>query len=82
MSNKGHVPLRLCRGCGNRLPQKELRRFVMVAGRLCESSVLDGRGVYCCFNELCWQRMRANKKMLRRVLRLDNNDDVVEDRSV
>ncbi len=69
---RGHVPIRTCRGCGCRAPQEELVRLVMLDGAVGEdpSQGVPGRGVYCCKNELCRMRLEKNKKILRRVFRL------------
>jgi predicted RNA-binding protein YlxR (DUF448 family) len=69
---RGHVPLRICKGCGQRLPQEKLVRFVLVGGQLQEdiTKKMVGRGAYCCRNEQCRRRFTRNKKMLRRAFRL------------
>jgi len=67
---RGHVPERTCRGCGRKGAQSELVRFVAVEGRLVEDGQrhLPGRGIYCCDQEHCRNRMA---KKLKKVLKLD-----------
>ena len=63
---RGWIPERTCRGCGRKVPQNELTRFVVVAGRLVEDRLLrmDGRGVYCCGEKTCRDRLARNRKLL------------------
>lgn len=67
-----HVPKRTCRGCGRKAAKYELVRFVRVNGEIIEdvTRILDGRGVYCCANDECRQRLKKNRKVLNRALRL------------
>lgn len=65
---RGHVPERTCRGCGCKGPQSELVRFVTVEGRLVEDGqrYLPGKGIYCCDQESCRNRMaKKSKKFVR-----------------
>ena len=65
---RGHVPERTCRGCGRKGPQLKLVRFVVVEGRLVEDEQrrLPGKGVYCCNQENCRNRMaKKSKKVLK-----------------
>ncbi len=66
---RGHVPLRTCRGCGCKRPQKELRRLVLIQGNLVEKSKSTGRAVYCCPLEMCLGRLQKNKKILKQAFR-------------
>lgn len=66
--HRGHVPKRTCRGCGQKMPQAELVRFVAVEGRLVEDGEkkVPGRGIYCCDQENCRNRMaKKSKKVLK-----------------
>ncbi|RUM36826.1 MAG: DUF448 domain-containing protein [Desulfobulbus sp.] len=69
---KGHVPIRTCRGCGRRVPQAELVRFVVMNGIVWEDGekTMPGRGVYCCRNAQCQKRFDKKRKMQRRSFRL------------
>lgn len=64
----GHVPERTCRGCGRKAPQSVLVRFVAVDGGLVEDGPkrLPGKGIYCCDQEQCRDRMaKKSKKVLK-----------------
>jgi predicted RNA-binding protein YlxR (DUF448 family) len=65
--NRGHVPERTCRGCGRKEPRSSLWRFVVVEGRLVEDQrgVLPGKGVYCCPDGSCRDRLAKSKKVLK-----------------
>jgi predicted RNA-binding protein YlxR (DUF448 family) len=67
---RGHVPMRTCKGCGARLPQKELQRLVCRQGKLVISEKGPGRAVYCCRDGQCRDRLLKNKKVLKRAFRL------------
>jgi predicted RNA-binding protein YlxR (DUF448 family) len=64
---RGWIPERTCRGCGRKGPKSELARFVVVDGRLVEDRQqgMDGRGVYCCGETTCRDRLARNRKLLR-----------------
>ncbi len=72
MMKRGHVPMRTCRACGARRPQKELRRLVYMQDKLVVSEKGTGRAVYCCRAEKCWHRLLDNKKVLKRAFRLQS----------
>jgi predicted RNA-binding protein YlxR (DUF448 family) len=67
-----HVPFRTCRGCGEKKPKWELIRFVWQCDSIVNDikGTLPGRGVYCCLNELCQNRLEQNSKVLKRAFRL------------
>lgn len=64
---RGHVPLRTCKGCGSKRPQHQLRRLIMLQGKLVEAKKSAGRAVYCCPTEGCWKRLQKNKKILKQL---------------
>jgi predicted RNA-binding protein YlxR (DUF448 family) len=71
MSNS---PERTCAGCGAKVPQRELVRFVAVGGALTPGSKLPGRGVYTCRRLVCFERAvdrRAFNRMLRQTVRVE-----------
>ncbi|HHB76750.1 MAG TPA: DUF448 domain-containing protein [Desulfobulbus sp.] len=72
MMRRRHVPMRTCKGCGVKRPQRELRRFVVEKGVMVESRIFPGRAVYCCRQETCLERLLKNKKALNRAFRLKN----------
>ena len=64
--NRGHLPERTCRGCGRKRPQTVLLRYTVIEGRLVEQqSSLSGRGIYCCNESICRERLAKNKKILK-----------------
>ncbi len=68
------APVRTCAGCGRRLPQRELVRFVSVAGHLTPGRTLPGRGVYTCRRLVCFERARERRafaRVLRRTVVVD-----------
>ena len=67
-----HIPLRTCRGCGARRPKGDLVRMVMGPDGLTPDATAPGRGVYCCPDDRCRQRLLKNKKVLNKALRLGN----------
>ena len=69
---RGHVPMRTCRGCGRKRPQKELLRFVWKNGVLLKSGTAIGRAAYCCPIISCLERLQNNKKVLNQAFRLQN----------
>jgi predicted RNA-binding protein YlxR (DUF448 family) len=69
-----HSPERTCAGCGAKAPQRELVRFVAVAGALTPGRRLPGRGVYTCRRLVCFERAvdrRAFNRMLRQTVRVE-----------
>ncbi|WP_417909623.1 YlxR family protein [Candidatus Electronema sp. PJ] len=68
---RGHIPIRTCKGCGQKRPTTELIRLIYDHGlREDKDKCLPGRGVYCCQNGQCRLRLEKNKKGLRRAFRL------------
>lgn len=65
--NRGHIPERTCRGCGRKGPRSGLLRFVVVEGRLVEDQQgwMPGKGIYCCGEATCRQRLAKSKKVLK-----------------
>jgi len=65
--NRGHIPERTCRGCGRKSPRSVLLRFTVVEGALVEeqSGSLPGKGIYCCNESTCRQRLAKSKKILK-----------------
>jgi predicted RNA-binding protein YlxR (DUF448 family) len=59
-------PLRRCAGCGRRLPQHQLQRFVARAGRLTPAAPGErGRGVYTCHRLRCFEQATARRAFAR-----------------
>ncbi len=70
-------PVRTCLGCGKRLLQKELLRFVADRNGLVEvdqEKYLPGRGAYCCPDYSCLSSFMKKKGRLLRALRITKID--------
>ena len=65
--NRGHIPERTCRSCGRKGPQFGLLRFVVIGGRLVAGQLksVRGKGIYCCNENVCRERLSRNKKVLK-----------------
>ena len=69
------VSVRTCLGCRKKRNKADLRRFAADgSGRLTHDAdgVMGGRGVYCCRNDVCLQRLLKGTKRLARALRLQD----------
>ena len=55
MRAKGHLPIRMCMGCGSRKKKEEMIRLVRVApeGTTSGSGTVSGRGFYLCPDLRC-----------------------------
>ena len=58
-------PVRTCAGCGRKVPQQELLRFVAHRGTLTHSQKGRGRGVYTCRRLACFERARERRAFAR-----------------
>ncbi|MGI5902256.1 MAG: RNase P modulator RnpM [Desulfitobacteriia bacterium] len=59
------VPLRMCIGCQEMKPKKELLRIVKTAEGILEydpTSKKNGRGAYLCFNPDCLSKAVKNRR--------------------
>ncbi|MHB1390450.1 MAG: YlxR family protein [Thermoleophilia bacterium] len=74
MVNRGHVPQRLCVGCGQRAARAGLVRFTRGHGAAAGQVVLDpdggapGRGVYLCPRLECYDNATGKRRSLQRKL--------------
>jgi len=77
-STKLAYPVRTCLGCGIKSNKAELVRLVVSAGVLVADrmQVLPGRGVYCCRNHQCYQRLVKQRKKLAWALRFHETEKV------
>ena len=69
-----NAPTRTCAGCGRKVPQAELLRFVARDGALTPSQKGPGRGVYTCRRLTCFERAsarRAFNRTLKTTVRVD-----------
>ena len=64
-------PRRTCLGCGLKANKADLVRLVLSSGALSldRQQVLPGRGVYCCRQPSCYQRLVKQRKRLLWALR-------------
>ncbi|NOX81367.1 MAG: DUF448 domain-containing protein [Deltaproteobacteria bacterium] len=69
---RGHIPHRTCKACGRSAPKNELIRLVLRQGEPVEDIAQKalGRGVYCCAETSCRNRLLTNRKKLNRAFRL------------
>ena len=74
----GGCRVRTCLGCGAKSQKVELIRLVVAAGGLVTDpkQVLPGRGVYCCRNLKCYQRLVKQRKKLAWALRYHETEKV------
>jgi len=75
--NRDYGPLRTCRACGRKARKNELIRWVAEQGEIVEDIKQNktGRGVYCCPERTCRERLFKNKKKLKMVLRLQGDKE-------
>jgi predicted RNA-binding protein YlxR (DUF448 family) len=62
-------PIRRCVGCGRRVPQRALLRFVAPDGGLREGRSEPGRGAYTCNRLACFERAAAGGGFVRTLRR-------------
>lgn len=70
-------PVRTCLGCGKKLLQNKMLRFVADRNGVLEVDLkksLPGRGVYCCSDYRCLFRFMKKKGRLLRALRITKID--------
>jgi|BEDMetMinimDraft_2_1075160.scaffolds.fasta_scaffold00633_7 predicted RNA-binding protein YlxR (DUF448 family) len=68
MTRRGHIPYRMCIGCGTRKPKKELIRLVLQNGctiTLDTTGKLPGRGAYVCPASSCVRQAQKRKAFTR-----------------
>ena len=82
MSRKGHIPIRMCVGCGTRRGKGELIRLGREGSALSSGDglPLQGRSYYLCPNPACLTA--ARKKVKRRGLGEGLDFKVLESRRV
>jgi uncharacterized protein len=64
MSNKGHVPIRMCIACGKRRRKEEMIRFTKTPDRMVvlkEKKDQKGRGLYLCPDPNCLKKAERKK---------------------
>lgn len=65
MSKKRRIPLRICVGCREKKPKRELLRLVRTpGGEVCldPGGKISGRGAYICRREVCLARaLKGNR---------------------
>ena len=84
MADRGHVPVRMCAGCGGRFAKGSLVRFTVVmqgSGRtvvpdLCGS---PGRGAYTCPNPDCLRKAIKKRTLTGRLKAAAVSPNILED---
>jgi predicted RNA-binding protein YlxR (DUF448 family) len=73
-SKRGLVaePIRTCSACGEKRLKRDLYRFVWGEGLPLRDTEgrFNGRGAYCCRNEVCLGKLMSQKKKWKRIFRL------------
>ena len=73
--------LRMCLGCRERKPKKELRRFVIINETITEDKTqkYNARGFYLCQKNDCSQKVIKNKMLSRKLNRVltENEIDII-----
>ncbi len=66
MSKRGHIPIRMCIGCGKRRRKEEMIRFIRMPDRVIvpeRSKDQKGRGSYLCLNPGCLREAERKKRV-------------------
>lgn len=74
------VPMRMCVGCREMRPKKELMRIVRTADNKTvadPTSKMSGRGAYICPNKECFDKARKIRG-IERALEVEISDEVFE----
>ena len=76
------IPMRMCVGCRNRRPKKELIRVVRLASdgtiRLDPTGKASGRGAYLCLDNPDCLKKAVKSRALERILEAQVEDSVFE----
>ncbi len=81
MAKKRKIPLRICIGCQEKLPKKELVRIVRTPEgevTLDSSGKKPGRGAYICPNESCFQKAIKGKRVEKNLRHPISNELVAD----
>lgn len=74
------IPMRMCTGCREMQPKKELIRVVKTAEgeiKLDATGKLNGRGAYICKNKACLEKARKTNA-LARAFEMQVKDDIYQ----
>ena len=74
------IPMRMCTGCREMQPKKELIRVVKTAEgeiKLDATGKLNGRGAYICKNNACLEKARKTNA-LARAFEMQVKDDIYQ----
>lgn len=67
MEKRKKIPMRMCLGCGQMKPKRELLRVVRAADngdiRIDRTGKLAGRGAYICKNSECFEKAYKARKL-------------------
>ncbi len=75
------IPMRMCCGCGEMKPKKELIRVVKTTEnevRLDKTGRMNGRGAYICPVKECMQKARKSRR-IERAFECRISDEVYEE---
>lgn len=78
---KKKVPMRMCLGCNEMKPKKELLRIVLTPEGVLEvdlSSKKNGRGAYLCYNNDCLKKAVKTKK-INRTFELEPSKELLQE---
>ncbi|ADY56542.1 protein of unknown function DUF448 [Syntrophobotulus glycolicus DSM 8271] len=73
------IPMRMCLGCQEMKPKKELLRIVKVQDDVLEfdeTSKKNGRGAYLCKDQACLEKAVKQRKF-QKILGLDPSEEVL-----
>lgn len=84
MAGRGHVPVRMCAGCGGRFAKASLVRFTVLKQSSGQTVVLDfsgspGRGAYTCLNPECLKRAIKKRTLTGRLKAAAVSPSILED---
>ena len=68
MQKQKKIPVRMCLGCGQKQPKKELIRIVRTVDnefKMDFTGRLNGRGCYICKNTACMESVVKQKKLAK-----------------
>ena len=80
MQKPKKVPMRMCVGCKNMFPKRELLRIVKTESnglQLDTTGKLNGRGAYICAKQECLQKA-VKQKQLQRALEQELTEDTIK----
>ncbi len=74
MSNKGHVPIRMCIGCRKKRKKDEMLQFIKRIDGVVfvnKKRRIDGRGFYLCPDPLCFKKAQKKERWMESLGSMD-----------